>query len=94
MTHLARGHDHPDERYAIPPAYAAHPVRTTVALSRRLPRERSGPYERTSTLARVVTASLPQVYQLFPPAELINEIFPQPVMSDESVGEHSGEVPS
>ena len=56
VTHLARAHDHPEERYAIPPAYGAHPVLTTVALSRRLPSERFGPYERAPTLARVVTA--------------------------------------
>jgi hypothetical protein len=87
VTHLARGHDHPDERYAIPPAYRAHPVLTTVALSRRLPRERFGPYERAPTLARVVAASVPQVYQLFPPAELINAIFPRPETSDDPVGD-------
>jgi hypothetical protein len=75
---MARGHDHVDERYAIYPAYHAHPVLTTVALSRRLNRERFGPYERAPTLARVVAASLPQVYQLFPPADLINEVFPPP----------------
>lgn len=84
VTHLARGHDHPDERYAIPPGYRAHPILTTVALSRRLPRELFGPYERTPTLARVITGSLPQVYQLFPPAELVNEIFPQPEIEAEA----------
>lgn len=84
VTHMARGHDHPDERYAIPPAYRAHPILTTVALSRRLPRERFGPYERAPTLARVITASLPQVYQLFPPAELVNELFPQPEIDTEA----------
>lgn len=93
VTHLARGHDHPDERYAIHPAYNAHPVLTTVALSRRLPRERFGPYERAPTLARVVAAALPQVYQLFPPAELINEIFPQPE-NDDAVVESSGDAQS
>jgi hypothetical protein len=71
-----------DERYAIYPAYKAHPVLTTVALSRRLNRERFGPYERAPTLARVMAASLPQVYQLYPPAELIEEVFPQPKQSD------------
>jgi len=92
VTHLARGHDHPDERYAIPPAYRSHPVLTTVALSRRLPREGFGPYERAPTLARVVAASLPQVYQLFPPAELVNEIFPQPETSPETRTEAAGEA--
>ena len=77
VTHLARGHDHVEERYAIYPAYHAHPVLTTVALSRRLSRERFGPYERAPTLARVVPKSLPQVYQLYLPAELVNRVFPQ-----------------
>ncbi len=76
ITHMTRGHDHVEERYAIYPAYHAHPVLTTVALSRRLPREHLGPYERAPTIARVVPQSLPQVYQLYPPVELIHEIFP------------------
>jgi Calcineurin-like phosphoesterase len=77
VTHMARGHDHVDERYAMYPAYHAHPVLTTVALSRRLNREGFGPHERAPTLARVVTGSLPQVYQLYPPTDLINDVFPQ-----------------
>jgi hypothetical protein len=84
VTHMARGHDHPEQRYAIYPAYRSHPMLTTVALSRRLPRERFGPYERAPTLARVVPASLPQVYQLYPPPELINEVFPRPDEDDEA----------
>jgi hypothetical protein len=56
-------------------------VLTTVALSRRLNREQFGPYERAPTLARVVAASLPQVYQLHPPADLIEEVFPQPQLA-------------
>lgn len=82
VTHMARGHDHVDERYAIYPAYHAHPVLTTVALSRRLNREGYGPYERAPTLARVIATSLPQVYQLHLPAGLIEDVFPQPEQSD------------
>jgi hypothetical protein len=78
ITHMARGHDHVDDRYAIYPAYRAHPILTTVALSRRLPREGFGPYERTPTFARVVHGSLPQVYQLHLPSDLIREVFPEP----------------
>jgi len=77
ITHMTRGHDHVEERYAIYPAYHAHPVLTTVALSRRLNRERYGPYERTPTLARVMKGCLPQVYKLYPPADLIREVFPE-----------------
>jgi hypothetical protein len=82
VTHLVRGHDHVQERYAIFPAYQAHPVLTTVALSRRLHREPFGPYERAPTLALVVEGGLPQVYQLNIPAALINEVFPQPPASE------------
>lgn len=89
VTHLVRGHDHVEERYAIYPAYHAHPVLTTVALSRRLPREGFGPHERAPTLARVVPGSLPQVYQLYPPADLINEVFPQPAPAEGSAPEAS-----
>ncbi len=83
VTRLARGHDHVDERYAIYPAYSAHPVLTTVALSRRLNRERFGPYERAPTLARLVDSALPQVHQLHPPPDLIHDIFPKPEPDDE-----------
>lgn len=79
VTHMVRGHDHAEERYAIFPAYHAHPVLTTVALSRRLSREQFGPYERTPTLARFVEGSLPQVYRLHVPGDLINEMYPQQV---------------
>ena len=76
ITHMVRGHDHVDERYAIYPAYHAHPLVTTVALSRRLNRERFGSYERAPTLVRVLAGSLPQVHQLYPPAALVERVFP------------------
>ncbi|CAN5800591.1 hypothetical protein BH11MYX2_BH11MYX2_21650 [soil metagenome] len=79
ITHFVRGHDHVEERYAIYPAYHEHPILTTVALSRRLPREAFGPQDRAPTLARVVPESLPQVYQLFVPAEIIEAVFPPSV---------------
>lgn len=78
VTHLVRGHDHVEERYAVYPAYEAHPVLTTVALSRRLPRERYGSYDRAPSVARVVEGALPQVYRLFPPKELVEAVFPPP----------------
>ena len=77
VTHMVRGHDHVDERYEFYPAYAAHPVLTTVALSRRLAREPFGPFDRVPTIARWVFAALPQVYRLHVPAGLINEIYPE-----------------
>lgn len=78
VTHMARGHDHVEERYAIYPAYRANPVLTTVALARRLNRERFGPYERVPTVARVVEGALPQVYRLHVPADIIRDIYPEP----------------
>ncbi|MEJ7601567.1 MAG: metallophosphoesterase [Kofleriaceae bacterium] len=92
ITHLVRGHDHVEQRYAIYPAYHAHPLLTTVALSRRLPREGFGPHERAPTLARVVAGSLPQVYQLYPPADLINEVFPAPAQGDSSPADADEDV--
>ena len=51
VTHMVRGHDHVEQRFAIYPAYGATPILTTVALSRRLSRELFGSYERTPTVA-------------------------------------------
>jgi hypothetical protein len=78
VTHMVRGHDHVEDRYVVYPAYAAHPLLTTVALSRRLPRESFGPYARIPTLARYIPSSLPQVHRLHIPAEVVNAVFPQP----------------
>ena len=78
VTHMVRGHDHVEDRYIIYPAYKAHPVLTTVALARRLPRESFGPHERVPTLARYMPRSLPKLYRLHIPADLVNEVFPQP----------------
>ena len=77
VTHMVRGHDHVEERYAIYPAYQAHPVLTTVALSRRLNRERFGTYERAPTLAKVVEGAAPQVIRLHIPPEIIRDVFPE-----------------
>ena len=77
VTHMVRGHDHVDERWAVYPAYAAHPVLTTVALSRQLARESFGPYERVPTVARWMPGALPQVHRLLIPGALVREIFPE-----------------
>lgn len=78
VTCMVRGHDHIEERWAIPEAYRAHPVLTMVALSRRLDREQFGPHERAPTVARMVEGALPQVHRLHIPAETIRELYPQP----------------
>jgi hypothetical protein len=77
VTHMVRGHDHVEERYEIYPAYEAHPVLTTVALSRRLAREAFGPHERVPTMARWVRGTLPQVHRLHVPPEAVRELYPE-----------------
>ena len=84
VTHMVRGHDHLDERWAIYPAYATHPIVTTNALSRQLEREAFGPYERVPTIARWVPGALPQVHRLHVPAALVHEVFPQQGESPDS----------
>jgi hypothetical protein len=78
VAHMVRGHDHIEDRYAIHPAYALHPVLTTVALSRRLPREAFGPRRRVPTLARYVEGALPQVHRMHIPDGLIDAMYPEP----------------
>ena len=92
VTHMARGHDHVEERYAVYPAYHAHPMLTTVALSRRLNRERFGSYERVPTLARVVEGALPQVYRLHVPADMVREVYPASDLGNGSDGGTTGEA--
>jgi hypothetical protein len=82
VSHLVRGHDHVEERYAVYPAYQAHPLLTTVALSRRLPRENIGPHERVPTVARVSERALPEVHRLHIPADIIRDVYPVPAPED------------
>ncbi len=83
VSRMVRGHDHVDDRWAVYPAYAAHPLLTTVALSRRLPREMFGPYERVPTVARWVPGSLPQVHRLHVPPALVRYVFPEAAAAEE-----------
>ncbi len=85
VTHMVRGHDHVDERWATYPAYAAHPLLTTVALSRQLARESFGPYARVPTVARWVRGAVPEVHRLHIPDALVREIFPPESNPDASV---------
>ena len=77
VTHMIRGHDHVEERWEVPAAYARHPVLTTNALSRRLPRELFGPYARVPTVARWVPGALPEVHRLHVPEAMVRELFPE-----------------
>ena len=92
VTHMVRGHDHPDERYAVYPAYNAHPLVTTVALSRRLPREQFGPQERAPTLVRVSDDGVPQILQLHFPPGMVSDYFPERAMDAGAAAE--GDEPS
>jgi hypothetical protein len=76
VSHMVRGHDHVEERFIAYPAYAAHPILTTVALSRRLPRESFGPAARVPTVARYQSHALPQVHRLHIPPALVEAVFP------------------
>jgi hypothetical protein len=77
VTHMVRGHDHVEDRYAVFPAYAHRPILTTVALSRRLPRELFGSATRVPTIARYCEGKLPQVYRLHIPSKMIEEVYPE-----------------
>jgi hypothetical protein len=91
VTHMVRGHDHVEERYAIYPAYKNHPILTTVALSRRLPRESFGPRERVPTIARFAEGALPQVHRLHIPAEIVDAVFPETVVA-QGLGEPASDA--
>ena len=86
VTHMIRGHDHVEERFAIYPNYGAHPVLTTVALSRRLPREFLGTHERVPTVALYIDGQVPQVFRLHIPSDLISCFYPEPVGSEGTLG--------
>jgi hypothetical protein len=87
VTHMVRGHDHVEERFAVYPAYAHHPILTTVALSRRLDRELFGPHARVPTIARYVEGSLPQVHRLHIPAGVVEEVYPLQMAGEDRVEE-------
>jgi hypothetical protein len=90
VTHMVRGHDHVDERFEIPPAYAAHPVLTTVALSRRLPRELFGPHVRVPTVARWIEGALPQVHRLLVPDAIVRELYPEELQTEAPLAADAG----
>ena len=77
VTHMVRGHDHVEDRYQFYPAYNAAPILTTVALSRRLSREFLGSPERVPTVAQYKKSSMPQVFRLQVPPDLIREFYPE-----------------
>jgi hypothetical protein len=93
VTHLVRGHDHVDERWAVYRAGTPHPVLTTVALSRRLAREAFGPPARVPTVARWVRGALPQVHRLHVPEPLVRERYPEAFDDGGNDGGDGGDAP-
>jgi hypothetical protein len=92
VTHMIRGHDHVEERWEVPAAYARHPVLTTNALSRRLPRELFGPYARVPTVARWVPGALPEVHRLHVPEAMVRELFPEEADAGDGGGAAEGDA--
>ena len=88
---MVRGHDHEEERYAMPKAYASNPLLTTVAMSRRLPREVFGPDARVPTCARWIEGTLPQVHRLHIPEDLVLETFASDLAAEAPVETDSAE---
>ncbi|MEO6369011.1 MAG: metallophosphoesterase [Steroidobacteraceae bacterium] len=75
VTHMVRGHDHVDDRYEIYPSFERTPVLTTVALSRRLPREMDGGFVRVPTIARWIRGALPEVHRLHLPDTVVRRFY-------------------
>ena len=87
---IVRGHDHEEERWAIPPAWAARPLLTTNAMSRRLPREAFGPDVRVPTVARWTPGALPQVHRLHVPPDVVRELFRADLEATEAPADAGG----
>lgn len=64
ISRIIRGHDHLDVRFEFHPAHREVPVLTINTLSRRLPREITGPDERMPCIARWTPGAMPTVYRL------------------------------
>lgn len=77
VTRMIRGHDHVQDRYAIYERYNGN-LLTINSLSHRLPRECFSPYERLPCVARWIPGRLPQVHRLAIPAEMIQQLYPEP----------------
>jgi hypothetical protein len=75
VTHMVRGHDHVENRFATYPCYEPNPILTTNALSRRLPRENTGNFERFPTVALYKPNALPQVFRILIPPEIVRKFY-------------------
>ena len=78
VARMVRGHDHVEQRFLLYPAYEPHPLVTVNTMSRRLPREMFGPYERVPCIARWVPGHPPQVHRLLVPPEMVRAVYPPP----------------
>ena len=89
VRRMVRGHDHEEERFAMHAAWAAHPLLTTNALSRKLAREPFGPQVRVPTIARWIPGTLPQVHRLHVPEAHVRERYPE-IESDDDASSSGG----
>jgi hypothetical protein len=81
VTHMVRGHDHVEDRYAINPAYRWSPPSRCHGAC---PASPSVPHVRVPTIARYIAGSLPQVHRLHVPESLVQTVFPEPSAAAES----------
>jgi hypothetical protein len=80
---MVRGHDHFEACHSIYERWSRNPCLTVNTLSRRLPRDPFGPFERTPCVARWHSAEPLEIHQLVVPAFLIQAFYgKQPPAAD------------
>lgn len=80
---MVRGHDHFEACHSIYERWTRNPCLTVNTLSRRLPRDPFGPFERTPCVARWHSAEPLEIHQLVLPAFLIQAFYgKQPPAAD------------
>jgi hypothetical protein len=75
---MVRGHDHFEACHSIYERWTRNPCLTVNTLSRRLPRDPFGPFERTPCVARWFSAGPLEIHQLVLPAFMIQAFYGQP----------------
>ena len=80
---MVRGHDHFEACHSIYERWTRNPCLTVNTLSRRLPRDPFGPFERTPCVARWLSAEPLEIHQLVLPAFLVQAFYgKQPPAAD------------
>ncbi len=75
VARMLRGHDHVENRFALYERYVKNPVLTINTLSRKLPREVFGPFERMPCIARWIPDQLPEVHRVNIPPDVVREVY-------------------